>query len=45
MNTDLSGLNYVITGGTGAWIGAAGTDTIVNQPNGQAIHTIELLVR
>jgi len=40
-----TGGTLTITGGTGAWIGAAGTDTIVNQPNGQAIHTIELLVR
>jgi len=40
-----TGGTLTITGGTGAWIGAAGTDTIVNQPNGQAIHTIDLLVR
>ena len=32
-----------ITGGTGDWIGAAGTDSIVNQPDGTAIHTITLL--
>ena len=32
-----------ILGGTGRWIGAGGTDTIVNQPDGTAIHTINLV--
>ncbi|HEY6794666.1 MAG TPA: hypothetical protein VI248_08285 [Kineosporiaceae bacterium] len=31
-----------ITGGTGDWTGAAGTDTIANQPDGTAVHTITL---
>jgi hypothetical protein len=32
-----------ILGGTGRWVGAAGTDIIVNQPDGTAIHTIDLI--
>lgn len=39
------GGTLAITGGTGDWVGAAGTDTIVNQPDGTAIHTIDLLPR
>ncbi len=39
------GGTLTITGGTGDWFGAAGTDTIVNQPDGTAIHTIELVTR
>ena len=38
-----SGGTLTITGGTGSWIGAAGTDTIANQPDGTAIHTIALI--
>lgn len=37
-----SGGTLTITGGTGAWVGAAGTDTIVNQPDGTAVHHIVL---
>ena len=38
-----TGGTLTITGGTGSWIGAAGTDTIANQPDGTAIHTIALI--
>jgi len=31
-----------ITGGTGSWVGAGGIDAIVNQPDGTAVHTIEV---
>lgn len=34
------GGTLTIVGGTGAWVGAAGTDTIVNQPDGTAVHTV-----
>ncbi len=37
-----TGGTLTITGGTGDWVGAAGTDTIVNQPDGTAVHTIRL---
>lgn len=37
-----TGGTFAITGGTGEWVGAAGTDTIANQPDGTAIHTIRL---
>lgn len=39
-----TGSPLTITGGTGDWIGAAGTDSIVNQPDGTAVHTITLLL-
>lgn len=38
----LKGGTLAITGGTGAWVGAAGTDSIVNRPDGTAVHTIRL---
>ncbi len=38
-----TGSPLTITGGTGAWIGAAGTDSIVNQPDGTAVHSITLV--
>lgn len=38
-----TGGTLTIVGGTGRWIGAGGTDTIVNQPDGTAIHTINLV--
>lgn len=38
-----TGGTLTITGGTRSWIGAGGTDTIANQPNGTAIHTIALV--
>lgn len=34
------GGTLAIVGGTGAWAGAAGTDTIVNQADGTAVHKI-----
>lgn len=37
-----TGSPLTITGGTGDWTGAAGTDRIANQPDGTAIHTITL---
>lgn len=37
-----TGGTLTIVGGTGAWVGAGGTDTIVNQPDGTAVHTIRL---
>lgn len=40
-----SGGTLTITGGTGTWTGAGGTDRIVNQPDGTAVHTIELVRR
>ena len=39
----VKGGTVTILGGTGRWVGAAGTDTIVNQPDGTAIHTIDLI--
>jgi uncharacterized low-complexity protein len=39
----VTGGPLTITGGTGDWIGAAGTDSIVNQPDGTAVHTVTLL--
>lgn len=39
----ITGGTLTITGGTGGWVGAAGTDTISNQPDGSAIHTIALV--
>lgn len=36
------GGTLAITGGTGAWAGASGTDSIVNRPDGTAVHTIRL---
>jgi hypothetical protein len=36
------GGTLTIVGGTGAWVGAAGTDTIVNRPDGTAVHTISI---
>lgn len=38
-----SGGVLTIVGGTGSWIGVGGTDTIANQPDGTAIHTIRLV--
>lgn len=38
-----TGSPLTITGGTGEWVGAAGTDSIVNQPDGTAVHTITLV--
>lgn len=38
-----AGGTLTILGGTGSWVGVGGTDTIVNQPDGTAIHTIELV--
>ena len=38
----VKGGTLTITGGTGAWVGAGGTDTIANQPDGTAIHTIKI---
>jgi hypothetical protein len=40
-----TGGTLTITGGTRSWVGAAGTDTIANQPDGTAIHTIALIRR
>ena len=37
-----TGGTLTITGGTGAWVGAGGTDRIVNQPDGTAIHNITI---
>lgn len=37
-----TGGTLTILGGTGAYVGAAGTDTIVNQPDGTAVHTVRL---
>lgn len=37
-----SGGTLAIVGGTGAWVGAGGTDTITNRPDGTAVHTIDL---
>jgi len=39
----VKGGTLTILGGTGAWVGAAGTDTIVNNPDGSAVHTIDLV--
>lgn len=38
-----SGGTLAILGGTGAFVGAAGTDTIANQADGTAIHTIRIV--
>lgn len=38
-----TGGTLAIVGGTGRWVGAGGTDTIVNQPDGTALHTINLV--
>jgi hypothetical protein len=40
--TAAAGGTLTIVGGTGAWVGAGGTDTIVNQPDGIAIHTVKI---
>ena len=40
-----TGGTLTITGGTGGWVGASGTDTITNQPDGTAIHAISLVRR
>lgn len=36
------GGTLAVVGGTGKWVGASGTNTIVNQPDGTAIHTVLL---
>ena len=38
-----TGGTLTITGGTGNWVGASGTDRITNQPDGTAIHVISLV--
>lgn len=38
-----TGGTLTIVGGTGSWVGAAGTDTISNNPDGSATHTIDLV--
>ncbi len=38
-----TGGTLTIVGGTGSLAGAAGTDTIVNNPDGTATHTIDLI--
>ena len=38
----VKGGTLTIVGGTGVWVGAAGTDTIVNQPDGTAVHTVKI---
>ena len=38
-----TGGTLTIVGGTGSLTGAAGTDTIVNNPDGTATHTIDLV--
>lgn len=38
----VTGGTLTITGGTGAWVGAGGTDRIVNQPDGTAVHTVSI---
>lgn len=40
-----TGGTLTITGGTGDWTGAAGTDHIANQPDGSSIHTIDIVRR
>jgi len=40
-----TGGTLTITGGTGSLVGAGGTDKIVNQPDGTAIHTVTLTRR
>lgn len=37
-----TGGTLTILGGTGAWVGAGGTDTIVNRPDGTAVHTVKI---
>ncbi|MBI4944611.1 MAG: hypothetical protein HY830_28050 [Actinobacteria bacterium] len=37
-----TGGTLTIVGGTGAWVGAGGTDTIVNRPDGTAVHTVSI---
>ena len=39
----VSGSPLTVLGGTGAWVGIGGVDSIVNQPDGTAIHTIDLV--
>lgn len=38
----VKGGTLTILGGTGAWVGAGGTDKIVNQPDGTAVHTVSI---
>ena len=38
-----TGSPLTIVGGAGAFVGAAGTDSIVNQPDGTAIHTVDFV--
>lgn len=38
-----TGSPLTIVGGSGAWVGAGGTDSIANQADGTAIHTINLV--
>ena len=38
-----TGGTLTILGGTGAWVGASGTDRIVNNPDGTATHTVDLV--
>lgn len=38
-----TGSPLTVLGGTGAWVGIGGVDSIVNQPDGTAIHTIDLV--
>jgi hypothetical protein len=38
-----TGGTLTIVGGTGSFAGATGTDTIVNNPDGTATHTIDFV--
>lgn len=38
-----TGGTLTIVGGTGAWVGASGTDRIVNNPDGTATHNVDLV--
>lgn len=38
-----TGGTLTILGGTGAWLGASGTDRIVNNPDGTSTHTVDLV--
>jgi hypothetical protein len=39
----VTGGTLTVLGGTGGWVGVGGTDSIVNQPDGSSIHTIDLV--
>jgi hypothetical protein len=38
-----TGSPLTVLGGTGAWVGIGGVDSIANQPDGTSIHTIDLV--